>query len=202
MKSYLLRRGDGATPDWSAAVLLADFTCPWQAGPVPLTRFRASYDDEQLYFRFDCADLDLVLASGDDVRERVVGSDRVEIFLTPELSLEPYYCLEMDPRGEVLAYRGRVYRQFDWDWQCAGLCVTAGIDGQRYWVEGRLPLPTLRALGVLKPGARELYAGVYRAEFSREADGTVRRSWLTWVDPRTEKPDFHVPQSFGRFVLE
>ena len=86
--------------------------------------------------------------------------------------------------------------------QVAGLRVTAGIDGHRYWVEGRLPLATLRALGVLKPGARELYAGVYRGEFSHDADGSVHRDWLTWVDPHTEKPDFHVPQSFGRLVLE
>jgi hypothetical protein len=201
MKSYQVRRVQGLR-DWSASLLLDDFTCPWQADAVPLTQFRALCDDEQLYFRFDCVDHDLVLAGGDNVRERVVGSDRVEIFLTPTLKLDPYYCLEMDARGEVLAYRSRLYRQFDWDWQCPGLSVAAGIDGQRYWVEGRLPLATLRALDVLKPGARELHAGVYRGEFSHNADGSVHHGWLPWIDPRTEKADFHVPESFGRFVLE
>lgn len=200
MKSYQVRRVQGAR-DWAAAALLDDFTFPWQPGAVPLTQFRALCDDEQLYFRFDCIDHDLVLAGGDNVRERVVGSDRVEVFLAAELSLDPYYCLEMDPRGELLAYRGRLYRQFDWDWACAGLRVTAGIAGERYWVEGRLPLATLRALDVLKAGARELHAGVYRGEFSHNADGSVHRGWLPWVDPHTEKPDFHVPESFGRFVL-
>ena len=37
-----------------------------------------------------------------DAMEKVIGSDRVEIFFAPELDLQPYYCLEMDPRGEVL----------------------------------------------------------------------------------------------------
>lgn len=201
MKSYLVRRLEGAAPDWSSASTLSDFTFPWQPRQVPLTEFRALWDDEHLHFRFDCHDDDLVLADGDSVRERVNGSDRVELFVAPDLGLDPYYCLEMDPRGEVLAYRCRDYRQFDWSWQCEGLSVEACIEGTRYRVQGRLPLATLRALHVLAPGAVELYAGVYRAEFSHRSDGTVHFGWLPWVDPRTEQPDFHVSASFGRFRL-
>lgn len=202
MKSYQIRRATPGRLDWSTAVLLDDFVFPWQSGAAPRTEFRALHDELQLYFRFDCVDHDLVLADGASVRERVVGSDRVEIFVTPDLSLNPYYCLEMDPRAEVLAYRCRLYRQFDWEWQCPGLLVEASIDGERYSVEGRLPLATLRALDVLKPGARELYAGVYRGEFSHQPDGSVHFGWMPWVNPRTEKPDFHVAESFGRFVLD
>ena len=201
MKKYQVKRTEAAELDWSTAELLDDFSFPWQAGPAPRTEFRALHDDEQLYFCFECIDDDLVLAEGESVRERVVGSDRVEIFFTPELSLNPYYCLEMAPRAEVLAYRCRLYRQFEWDWQCAGLVVGAKIDGRSYSVEGRLPLETLRALDVLKPGAREIYAGVYRGEFSHQPDGSVHFGWMPWVNPHTEKPDFHVPESFGRFVL-
>lgn len=202
MKSYQIRRAKPGVLDWSTAALLDDFVFPWQAGPAPRTEFRALHDEQQLHFRFDCVDHDLVLAQGESVRERVIGSDRVEIFVTPDLSLNPYYCLEMDPRAEVLAYRCRLYRQFEWDWQCAGLAVEAKIDDRSYAVEGRLPLDTLRALDVLKPGARELYAGVYRGEFSHQPDGGVHFGWLPWVNPHTEKPDFHVPESFGRFVLD
>jgi hypothetical protein len=201
MKSYQIQRASSAKLDWSTAALLDDFSLPWQDGPAPRTEFRALHDEQQLYFRFDCVDHDLVLAEGETVRERVLGSDRVELFVTPDLSLNPYYCLEMDARAEVLAYRCRLYRQFEWDWQCDGLLVDAKIDGHRYSVEGRLPLTTLRALDVLKPDARELYAGVYRGEFSHEPDGTIHFGWLPWVNPHCEKPDFHVPESFGRFVL-
>jgi hypothetical protein len=153
-------------------------------------------------FRFDCIDYDLVLAEGETARNRVEGSDRVELFLTPSLALDPYYCLEIDPRGQVHDYRCRLYRKFEWDWCFPGLSTSAGIEGHRYWVQARLPLDTLRALEVLKPGARHFLAGAYRAELSRRPDGSVHYGWLPWVDPHTQKPDFHVPESFGTFELE
>ena len=204
MKSYSVRRAGTLGQDFSQALVLADFSFPWESTAVPLTEFRALHDEQSLYFRFDCNDQDLVLAEGETARERVEGSDRVELFVTPSLALDPYYCLEIDPRAQVHDYRCRLYRQFEWDWRFPGLSATAGIsiERTRYWVQGRLPLDTLRALDVLKPGAREFYAGVYRAEFSRRPDGTVHFGWLPWVDPHTEKPDFHVPESFGRFRLE
>ena len=117
MKSYQVRRTTGAALDWSTAALLDDFTFPWEQSAVPRTEFRALCDDEQLHFRFECVDQDLVLAEGATARERVEGSDRVELFVTPALTLDPYYCLELDPRGEVHDYRCRTYRQFDWDWR-------------------------------------------------------------------------------------
>ena len=46
----------------------------------------------------------------------------------------------------------------------------------------------------------KIIAGVYRAEFSMSDDG-VQENWISWVDPGTEKPDFHVASSFGEFVL-
>ena len=203
MKTYSVRRASSGDLQWSLATTLSDFAFPWQQDEAPLTEFRALHDDTSLHFRFDCHDQDLVLAAGDTSKDRVTGSDRVELFVTPDLALDPYYCLELDPRGEVLAYRCRTYRQFDWSWQCEGLVVTAGIDVERhrYWVQAQLPLATLQALGVLKPGSRDLYAGVYRAEFSHLPDGSIHFGWLPWVDPHTEKPDFHVPGSFGRFEL-
>ena len=201
MKTYAVRRSSGSKLDWSSASLLSDFTFPWEASAVPFTEFRALHDEQWLHFRFDCIDDDLVLAEGADARARVEGSDRVELFVTPSLALDPYYCMEIDPRAQVHDYRCRSYRQFEWDWRFPGLSAKAGIEGNRYWVEGQLPLDSLRALDVLKPGAREFYAGVYRAEFSRRPDGSVHFGWLPWVDPHTEKPDFHVPESFGRFEL-
>jgi hypothetical protein len=62
-------------------------------------------------------------------------------------------------------------------------------------------MEVLRALHVLKPGAREFLAGVYRAEFSHNADGSIHQGWMPWVNPHTERPDFHVPSSFGVFEL-
>src|SRR5690349_18589468 len=106
MKRYRVRRRSASReddPDWSEAELLTDFCFPWEETPPLLTEFRALWDDERFHFRFDCADDDLVLGEAETSRDRVLGSDRAEIFLTPDLALTPYYGFEMEPRGEVLA---------------------------------------------------------------------------------------------------
>lgn len=201
MKRYHVRSSAGSIPDWSQADALTDFTFPWEDRAAPNTEFRALWDETHLHFRFDCQDDDLVLPDGPTAKDRVLGSDRVEIFLAPDLSLKPYYCLELSPRGDALAYEASFYREMNWDWSCEGLQIEAHIKDNHYSVTSSLPLDTLHALNVLKPGSREIYAGIYRAEFHRKPDGSIHSGWMPWVNPGTEKPDFHVSASFGVFEL-
>lgn len=204
MKRYRVRRttaSPGAPPDWTTAELLNDFSFPWEERTIPFTEFRALWNDERLFFRFDCVDDDLVLGAAGTSMDRVLGSDRAEIFLAPDLSLNPYFGFEMEPRGEVLDYSARHYRQFDQEWSCDGFGFSAQLEERRYTVEGSITMQALRDLNLLKPDVRELFAGVYRAEFSRKEDGSIHQGWMAWVDPHTERPDFHVPSSFGVFEL-
>ena len=180
---------------------LTDFTFPWEKRTAPHTEFRALWDETHLHFRFDCTDDDLVLPDGPTAKDRVLGSDRVEIFLAPDLTLKPYYCLELSPRGDVIAYEANFYREMNWDWQCEGLELTAHVEGNHYSVTCSLPLDTLRTLKVLKPGSSECLAGLYRAEFHHQLDGTIHSGWMPWMNPQTERPDFHVPASFGMLSL-
>lgn len=200
MKRYQIRRVPASGLQWSAAEQLNDFSFAWEPTAPPFTEFRALWDDERLHFRFDCLDEDLVLPGGPNAKDRALGSDRVEIFFAPDLSLKSYYCFEMSPRGDVLAYEAAFYRRMNWDWSCPELELSAHIDANHYSVTGSLPLDLLRAWNVLKPGSSEILAGLYRAEFSQKPDGTTHSGWMPWVHPQTEKPDFHVPASFG--VLE
>ena len=201
MKRYPIRYTPASPLDWAVAEPLTDFTFPWESRTAPLTEFRALWNQTHLHFRFDCIDDDLVLPEGPNAKDRVLGSDRVEIFFAPDLTLKPYYCLEMSPLGEVLAYEANFYREMNWDWQCEGLQLTAHIEGNHYTVTGNLPLDTLRGLKVLKPASSEFFAGLYRAEFHHRPDGTVHSGWMPWINPQTERPDFHVPASFGMFEL-
>jgi hypothetical protein len=199
MLTYPIHRCYHREPHWPEAEVLTSFHSPWHAKEPASTEFRALHDTERLHFRFVCEDDDLMLPDGDSVQERVLGSDRVEIFFTPSLELQPYYCLEMSPRGEALVYAARHYRQMDWSWQSSSLKLHAEVQGSRYLVTGSLALDELRALGVLR-GA-EMHAGLYRADFRHRSDGEVERIWMPWCDPHTEKPDFHVPSSFGLLRL-
>lgn len=200
MKRYHVRRAPASGPQWSEAALLNDFAFAWEPTAPPFTEFRALWDDARLHFRFDCLDEDLVLADGATAKDRVLGSDRVEIFFAADAALWRYHCFEMSPRGEVLAYQAQFHRQMDWDWSGPDLSLSAHIEANHYSVTGSFPLEALRAWNVLKPGSTEILAGLYRAEFSHQPDGTTRPGWMPWVHPQTEKPDFHVPASFG--VLE
>jgi len=193
MKRHPIRRKPESGLHWSHAEVLADFSFPWEQREAPRTEFRALWDESHLHFRFDCKDADLVLPDGPTEKERVLGSDRVEIFFAPDLILQPYYCLEISPRGDVLAYEARFYREINWDWRCEGLQIAAQMDGDDYTVSGSIPLDTLRQLKVLR--AHEMHAGIYRAEFYHKPDGSVHSGWMPWVNPHTEQPDFHVPAS-------
>lgn len=205
MKRYRVRQCSNATVptdlDWSGAELLTDFSFPWEDTPPPHTEFRALWNDDRFFFHFDCTDEDIVLAPGEASAERVLGSDRAEIFLATDLSLQSYFGFEMAPSAEVHAYRAKHYRQFDRAWSCDGFEFTAQHAGRRYTVQGSITMHALRELKILKPNAREFFAGVYRAEFSRTADGSTHQGWMAWVNPNTERPDFHVPESFGVFEL-
>lgn len=180
---------------------MTHFHFPWEDRVEPWTQFRALWDDQHLHCRFDCVDDDVVLAPGPTPGDRVLGSDRVEIFVAPDLALQPYYCVEISPNGDVLDYRARFHRQFDREWQFEGLEASASIDGNRYSVHVRLPIRTLLNLEVLRAGQHEFFAGVFRGEFVHRADGSIRPGWMAWVDPQTGTPDFHVPSAFGVFEL-
>jgi len=187
------------TLDLAEGDLLEDFTFPWQDRPCPQTSFRAVWNDRHLGFRFEVDDDDLVLGESDDVDEATLGSDRVELFFASSLDLStPYYGAEMEPRGGVYDYKARFHRKFDDSWTFPGLEFAGEILEGGYAVEGSLPLDVLRGLGCLKDS--EMIAGVYRAEFSHGAEGIVQ-DWISWVDPMVEMPDFHVPSSFGKFLL-
>lgn len=187
--------------DWNRAIWLEDFQFHWESTPPPKTKFSALWSEEWFLYYFQCWDADLVLGEGETLKERVLGSDRVELFFAPDLSLDPYYAFEISPRGEILAYRARHYRQYDWEWSCPDFQTEANIFPTSYNVRGGVPMAVLRELNILKPGATEFYAGVFRAEFSHKPDGSIHSGWMPWVNPQTERPDFHVPSAFGVFEL-
>ena len=134
----------------------------------------------------------------------VVESDRVEIFFKADDKMNPYYALELDALGRVLDTEGKFYRDidFDWTWPEGHLKVKANTDQEGYTVEGSISFESLRKLGMYKDD-KILNAGLYRGEYgTTESSGKVQTKWISWVIPKSEKPDFHIPSSFGVLKLE
>ena len=208
-------RADAAA--WAQAHVEQRFAFPWKAAPAPATEFRALCGDQHLYFTFRVHDDDIVVL--DQLRDKrdVVFEDRAEMFFSVDDRMQRYYCLEIDPRGRVYDYGGSFYRQVDPQWSWPGLETAAAPLPHGYVVEGSMPLAGFEALGFprLRPGVK-IRCGLYRAEFSHDRSGrkvvqqeTIHNrgrkldgpppieAWISWVDPQTPEPDFHVPSSLG-----
>jgi hypothetical protein len=209
--------GRADEPVWSKAVVEKGFFFPWKEAPAPATEFRALCDETYFYFTFRVHDEDIVTLERLRDKEDEVFEDRVEMYFGRDEQMKDYYCLEVDSKGRAFDYRGSYPRQLDPRWKFEGLETKGATLPDGYEVEARIPVKTFVALGfpALRPGVK-IRCGLYRAEFSHDRSGrpvekqasihTMGRQvegpppiedWLSWVDPKTKEPDFHVPSSMG-----
>lgn len=189
-------------PAWNTAERKTDFVYPWSRREAPATEFRALVDRERLYFAFQVSDKDVVAAKEFPGESTVNGEDRVEVFFARDKELERYFCIEIDALGRVHDYAASHYRKFDSGWNCPGLRAAGRLISDGYIVEASIPLKTLSDLmgRPVAPGS-VMRVGLFRAEFRPGALGEADDSWLSWIKPKTNKPDFHVPSAFADWRL-
>lgn len=217
LEPKLVLDGQANEPAWRQAAVEKRFVFPWKQASAPGTEFRALCDETNLYFAFRVQDADIVVLERLRDEADEVFEDRIEVYLSRDDRMEDYFCFEVDSRGRVFDYRGAYYRRLDTKWQLAGLEAKAATLPEGYEIEGRIPLTSLAALGFppIQPGVK-IRCGLYRAEFSHDRSGRAVEQkqslhnlgrkvegpppieeWMSWVDPRTKEPDFHVPASLG-----
>jgi len=188
-------------PVWQEVPVVREFSFPWENRPAPATEFRSFRDDRTLYFSFRVHDADVVIEAfnGESTLDR---EDRVELFFARDDALRHYYCVEVDPCGHVHDYAASFYRRFDSSWNCPGIRTAASRTKQGYVVEGSIPLETLESLGVLSRDAdSSVRAGIFRADFRHGHGAAPEEHWISWIDPGTKEPDFHVPSALGCFRI-
>ena len=209
--------GRADEPAWAKAEVERHFIFPWKQTPAPATEFRALCDGTNLYFTFRVQDADIVVLDRLRDKQDEVFEDRAEVYLSRDERMKDYFCFEVDSRGRVFDYRASYYRKLDTKWSFPGLEAKGAPTPGGYEVEGRIPLASFVALGfpALRPGVK-IRCGLYRAEFSHDRSGRPvdqketlhnlgRRvegpppieEWMSWVDPKTKEPDFHLPASLG-----
>ena len=201
-KMQLIEEND---KNWKEATPLSDFSYPWRNELPEETIFKALYDDNYLFLKYEVKDSNILISNVHNSKMDVAQSDRVEIFFRKDETLKEYYCLEIDPKGKVLDYKASYYRKFDenWSWPKGHLFVTGENIKGGYKVEVSISLKSLKDLGLLKND--EIESGIYRGNCielpSKEnIDGKIK--WISWINPMTDMPDFHVPNSFGILKLE
>ena len=197
---------DGNSKDWDQIPKkfeTRNFESPWDDTPFGSTHFQAVADNNWLYFCFEAEDTTLVTKPFTKELD-VADGDRVEIFISADTSLAPYYCLELGPTGDILDYKAHFYRKFDDSWNLPQLSVRTSMKSQGYTVEGKIPLGFLKKFSnhhVNQP-TLSLYLGLYRAEYRKSPNNEVIEQWLTWNDPQISEPDFHIPSTLKQVKIE
>ena len=190
--------GYGNSPLWEQANLLSQFIYPWNMGASSSTHFKALWNKDYFYFLYRISDPDIFKKTSPE--RPVVDSDRVEIFFKINDELNPYYSLEMDALGRVLSTKNKFYRNInmDWLWPKGHFDLFSSINVNGYTIEGKITLESLRELNLLQKN--KLQAGLFRGEYFYEKNKIKDTKWISWVRPKSDKPDFHIASAFG--VLE
>ena len=194
--------GKGDNVWWKKARLLTDFTYPWETEKAPATAFAALWDKKWLYLLYRVEDDSVNVLVKKNEKIEIGASDRVEIFLARDSTLTPYYCLEMDATGRVLDYTTSFYRKMDysWQWPARQLFIKTSRTTYGYIVEVAISIQSLKDLGLLHNN--RLQAGLFRAECKSIVNGKADLRWISWIKPKSDKPDFHIPSAFGELFLE
>lgn len=201
-KNQLTINGKGDHGIWKEAKILTDFSSPWDDKHIAKIEFKALHDSEKIFFLFKVYDSYTHSHPSEDKNDSINNSDRVELFFRRDTSLNPYYCLEIDSTSRIMDFKAYPNKLFDfnWDWPSTDIEVKSSIEVTHFSVEIAISKASLVKLGLLKDGKIE--TGIYRAKYNQQQNGTYEPTWITWVDPKTDTPNFHIASSFGSLTLE
>jgi len=188
---------------WEKAVALKDFSSPWQSETIENIEFRALHDGKNLFVSYKVDDSSLHIDRTDSTKKSVDNSDRVELFLRSDNRLDPYYCLEIDPLARVQDFKARPNREFDylWDWPKKDIAIKSHITSTSFSVELAISIDSLERFNLIRNDGH-IEAGIFRAKYNQHENGRFEPTWITWVDPQTETPNFHTASAFGILKLE
>jgi len=194
--------GDGNHSIWKNANSLTDFSSPWDNEPIKKIEFKAIHNSEKIFFQFKVDDSETYIHLSEDKNDSINNSDRVELFFRSDASLNPYYCLEIDTTGRIMDFKAKPNKEFDfdWNWPTQDIEVKSTRNKNNFIVEIAISIQSLNELNVLKNGLLE--TGVYRAKYNQQKDNSYLPTWISWVNPNAETPNFHRSTSFGLLELE
>ena len=181
---------------------LTDFCSPWSDEKQSEITFKALWDRENLFFNFTVSDPVIHLEKRDDSVESIGNSDRVELFFRPDHAMNPYYCLEIDPAARIMDFIAYPDTHFDfnWNWPKNDIAVKSAVNTNSFTVEGAISISSLKRLNLIQNN--RIQTGVFRAKYNPKEDLSFEPTWITWVNPNTQTPNFHIASSFGNFILK
>jgi hypothetical protein len=192
--------GRGDDPAWSRASPVV-WDTDYAGSPTGIsTRVRLLWSNAALHALFELSGAGLHTDTTQPVgveRQGLYKEDCVELFLTPDPAhAKHYYEVELGPFGhffDIDVDREKGKQNTAWS-SGPTIATTRDPKARTATIEVKLAAPEIAA--ALSPGAR-LPLGLYRIEGAAGA-----QKFLAWSPPRTNKPNFHVPEAFGVLVLD
>jgi hypothetical protein len=200
-KAELKINGKGEGAAWNKAEVLTQFLSPWDTAEPSKIEFRALWDGVNFFFCFTVFDSKIHIDTKNDSVDSINNSDRVELFFRPDDSLNPYYCLEMDTDARIMDFIAYPNKNFDfnWNWPKNAIEVKSSKNDVSFTVEGAISIDSLNQFHLIKENKIE--TGVFRAKYNSQDNINFEPTWITWINPKTETPNFHIASSFGIFHL-
>lgn len=200
-RDTLILNGKGDDPLWQKAELLTDFVSPWDNAKIEKIEFKAIWDTNNLFFCFTVYDNIVHIDKKDESIDSIGNSDRVELFFRISASLDPYYCLEIDPTPRIMDFKAYPNQNFnfEWNWPKNDLTVKSQIKSNKFTVEIAISIKSLLNLNLINDNKIE--AGIFRAKYKENENSVFEPTWISWVNPNTKEPNFHTPASFGLLNL-
>lgn len=198
---------DGNTneDDWNVAEPIGDFVFPWyKEGKMEQTEVRLLWDDEYLYVLFKCED-EHISAHHYQRNSPVSRDDCVEVFIAPNPENPLWYAnTEINCLGTWLVgfHKGKTNEYVLRDRILVGRSHKGTInkedDKDEYWIlEIGIPFESLKDFEVYLPPEP---GNVWGINFNR-CGGDVNPQYSQWTASKTDKPNFHRPQDFGRLIF-
>lgn len=207
MKIYPVKKSNHLTTDliqeaklWEDAYILSDFQSPWKDYIFSM-EFSALYNKSHFFFQYKVYDTSIYIDNKENKKANINNSDRVEIFFRKDETLDPYYCLEIDPSPRIMDFIAHPNKDFNfnWNWPEEDLTAVSRIEKEYFIVKAAISLASLKKFGLLQGST--LQVGLFRAKYFETEQGLREPIWITWVDPKTKAPNFHIKSSFGLFKL-
>lgn len=193
----LVVTGNGQSSQWKKAKVLTDFVSAWEDKEPMKIEFRSLWDSEKLYFKFTVFDSEVYIDQKDNSNESIGNSDRVELFFRTDEMLNPYYCLEIDPTSRIMDFIAYPNKNFDfsWNWPKKDIDIKSDIQRSFFTVEVSISLTSLKKFNLIKD--YKIETGIFRAKYYRQDNLNYKPTWISWVNPKSVSPNFHIPSSFG-----
>ena len=187
---------------WRKAEVLSDFCSPWDDKPFEKIEFRSLYDKNNIYIHFKIKDSQVYIDTTNNQKSSINNSDRVELFFKSNNTLDPYYCLEIDPSSRLMDFKARPNKQFDfnWNWPKKDIKIKSCIASSYFTVELQISIASLNKFGLIQND--EIQTGIFSVKYKQKVNNNYEPTWCSWVNPNTKTPNFHTITSFGVLKLK